>query len=380
LVGLVFLLFLFSACGVITTTDDVAAAIADGVILPQGRVLGSQQDLDLVAVRRGDIERTVDLAVSARFSVMHNLSFERPGGLYSGAFAATGERVQEGDVLGEQFFPESITEPLNITRNRVVFQIETFEERFARERASHAADLEEARRILSISDDDEAEIAALRLARLELLFEQFLFQNQLTRRNFQRQLDDIDAVLNGERIYAPFDGILTAVSHMNYGAAVPLGFNLFSIVDERHIYFRVIAPNDVMRPGSVHTIMAQDYELFFCARVISVQADAGPRVRGVMTFKLVSADNAALAEALEILGLTHSDLVGMELRLISTETLVYDALILPSHAIRQEDLAEYVLVYEDGRLAKRYISRGLQYRTYVQILMGVEEGRKVALR
>jgi len=379
IIGVIFL----SACSGGYATDDVASAIDDGVIMPMGRTVW-EPDFDLVQVQRGNMERTEELLAQAWFPVTWELTFDGHGGIYSGAYIEAGTMVSEGDLLGQQFLQESAAEALNITRYRLALQISTFEENFRSENTARTTELQEARRAAAMLDSHEREIANLRIARLELQHEHFIFQSQQARQRIQHQIDETDNQLAGMRIYAPFDGILTAASMMASGTEVPPGYTFFAIADTRYVHFTVTAPHHmVVRPGTVHTIWDFNNQFSFEARVMSWQPSeripAPGSLEVLIDYLLVPEDMAVLAEMLAALDITTSDLIRMDLRITATQILASDVLLLPGRAIRREDLAYYVMVYKDGRLAKRYITRGLLHQFYVEILIGVEEGWEVAL-
>jgi len=100
---------------------------------------------------------------------------------------------------------------------------------------------------------------------------------------------------------------------------------------------------------------------------------------GILSHVMRPADPDAFEEMLREFSLSPFDLLDMSFVVEIRETLVCNALILPARAIRQEDRAYYVLIYSEGRLMKRYITRGFQFQGYAEILMGVEEGQMVVL-
>ncbi|MCL2527294.1 MAG: hypothetical protein FWE42_02655 [Defluviitaleaceae bacterium] len=378
------ILFLaLTACTQAHIQDDVASAIADRVIMPMGRAANWEPDFELVEVQRRNLERTDELLVQARFSVTQNLSFDGYGGVYSGAHIEEGERVPAGLLLGEQFFQEIVTEPLKINRYRLALQLSVLDEDIRRENNAHSREVQEARNALASLDYHGREIANMRITRLQLQHQQFTLRSQDVRRNIQRQLDEIDSQLQGMRIYAPFDGLLTFVSSMSPEMEVPPGFLFFTIADERYVHFTVTAAQHMVIPGTVHTIWDFENRFSFDARVISGQPSSMPPPPGsgdiLMDFTLVPQDITAFTEMLESLDITIPDLLGMDLRITATQTLAHNILLLPGRAVRREDLAYYVMVYNDGRLAKRYITRGQMHQFYMEIIMGVEEGWKVAL-
>lgn len=364
--------------------DDFDAAVADGVIVPPGRVTegatAARITYSLAEVRRDSLVRSGELSVSAEFSKIHLVRFEHYGGLYSGAInVSVGSRVVAGDLLARQVFQDNVTEPMGINYHRLVFERELFEERFSSEYTRRSLEIEDYLRAAMFADESELEILLLRLDILELQFERFMLASERTRRDLRVRMDEIETILNGEELLSPASGVVTSIAARNEGFVVPNGYMFFAIADENYVRFAVQGLTEVVRFGNTFTIRGPRDGFEFEARVV-VDPFAPGAPQAIRVFYLMPADGEAFETMLESLGLSLYELVGMNFSLVFHETLVSNALILSADAVRQEDLAEYVLIYEDGRLLKRYITRGLQFQNYVQVLMGVEEGQRVALR
>ena len=379
---------LLSACG-IDENDfavDLVAAINDGIIAsPETRAVEWEPVTELVTAQRGDLVRTMEFGVHASFTTTRSLTFASNRGVYSGAYVQVGQWVETGELLGEAIVEKS--EYGTILRDGAEFQLDSFEATFAEENTARQRMIRETR---NAGNTREA-------TRMERQRELFVLQSEHQRNQLQAALDFFEENLLGERIYAPFDGLLTAVSMMGMNTAIAPGHVYFVIADTTHVSFSVrttmggeygagsfqLVPADAMGPGTVHTAFSPD-GLTFELRVVSHQFPrAAMDVLGGsnhVDVNMVPADTEALIAQLYARDMTMADLVGMQLRIVVTETLVHDALLLPLQAIRPEDRAEYVLIYDNGNLAKRYITRGLQLQQYVQILIGVEEGHKVVLR
>ena len=373
-----FMLVFLGACGAHAQADGISAAIADRIIVPEGQQL-SEPAINLISVQRGAIEGTVQLPATIEFPSVRTLSFSGSGGLFSGAYITEpGTTVQEGDLLAEQFFQEHDLEPQRIAGYRQAFQLEQFEGRFVSDYRSRTQEIAEARNALNTADEGDSEIMALRLAVLELALERFLFERDATRRNMQERLANTHNTMSGEQLYAPFDGILTGISQVTAGSTVSPGHSFFTIVDDGFFWFRVNASPDMVKYGKTYTMVSTDGRLSFEVIIVSDPLISGSRANSI-EFILKPADISALEDSLRELDLTIFDMDAMSFLLTVEETFVTDALILPARSLRQEDQRESVLIYDDGRLKKRYIARGIQFRNDVEILMGVSEGQKVAL-
>jgi len=371
------LLFLISACGTVSQTGDVSAAVSAGIIAsPDGDIVLRDDEFVLYEVYKGNLERNMDLYVSANFTVMHRLSFEAGGGAYSGSFVdSVGTRVYAGEILAEQIFPDYMHEPLEISRYRVAFEIEQFETRFANEHRDRNRELSEARVAFAQADANERGNLRLQVRRLEVLLDRFLVESENTRQSYQQQLDNI--YLPGQRIYAPYDGVVTFITTIREESIVDAGTLFFIVAKEDSVVFTAEAPVDVLRHGNVLNIVND--ELTFEVAVVSDPHAAATSHSHTMSFTLLPTNQDALIADMEAAGISWHEITNMSFSAEVDEIMVYDTIVLPVRALRQESGSEYVLIYDEGQLQKRYVVRGLLALPYVQILTGLEEGQKVVM-
>ena len=387
--SLVVLVLLFLAsCRSVSLEQDIDAAIDAGLLLPLREyrpATGSetvQLDLELVEVRRGPIYIDIEIPAEITGPVVLPLRFEESGGVfYMPVRRFAGTFVSEGTVLAEQTF--SGLELLELEHRRLVFEITQHDERFTAERAALRDQIAEYRRNINSADEttgeNEIELMRLRLSRLELQMERLLHTNEQTRQGLNDRRLEMETRLYGERIYAPFDGILTFVQPAYDGSTVSSGLVYFTIADVRHFEFTAMVIPGMVNYGNIHTMTGLNGRLSFDVQVVSDPFVLGDRPQS-MYKNLRLVDETAFFSSLEDLDLSLTDLIDTQLRLIVNEVLIHDTLILPDGAIHRENAAEYVLIYEDGVLSRRFVTTGYEYRNQVQVLMGVYEGQKVVMR
>ena len=367
---------------------DISSAIYEGLIAAnRGPVW--EPTFELATISRGDLVRTQELNVITRFTVTRELMFLRYGGLYSGAYAELGQRVLAGDLLGVQTFDED--EATRLSRDRWALQLEFIDDMFAEENAARQREIRETRNAGATRE------ATMLEHQRQLWIMQMNDQRMMPQALFERY----DDAIKGEHLYAPFDGILTRVSMSGEGTVVPFRHSYFTLADESHVSFvirstaadehgmgafQLVTP-DVIRPNTVHRVTGE-YGLEFDLLAISHQpAGAGMPydhpihlMTGIVDTVLAPVDLEGLLTSLCERDMTIADLVGMELTITATETLVHNAILVPLMAIRVEDRSEYVLIYNQGNISRRFITRGVQHQQYVQVIIGVEEGQEVVLR
>ena len=356
------LLLLFTACtSEYITVDD---AIADGTIAQSGGVVATISSFDTVQVQKQNIERNMELSITGGFVIQRQLSFEQSGGEFTNIIQSpAGTRVKEGDILATQFFSERESESYEIERRRLEFEINLFETRIRNERRLHQENIANAR-----NESNE-----LYLNKLQLQFNRFNNNTNEQRANLNERMENLSPITNN--LYAPFDGILTQVSNAQQGSSISAGHVYFTIADESSFEFRVNSLPEVVRFGNIFTINS-DYISFDAIVVSDSMLDIGNSIR---QYSLQPVDIESFNNKLAELNITAFDLLDANLRLEISEVLIVDALILPNRAIRQEVDAQYVIIHDNERFLKRYITTGFTFSTYTQILMGVEDGQVVVM-
>ena len=359
-------------------TGTVDSAISQGLISPiEART--EDRGFTFLEVQRGALQRQVIMPVNVSFRNIEHLSFENYGGIYSGTFVGVpgfpGTRVYAGERLAEQVL--RATELQLIDRDILAREIVLFENQFAEENIRWEQDLSVAREAVESANELAASI--LRLELLELQFQRFMRDSRETRRVLNERLEEAETEIGIEVIYAPFDGVLTAISSLNANATVASGHRFFSIADDSQLNFYVNALPIVMRYGNIHPILDLENGITFYAKVVSDPLAFRPP-DSMMDFTLRPIDEDALLRDLAELGMDYYDFaISARLQLTATDTLAYDTLFVHTQAIRIGNRREYVYIYNDGLISRRYIVRGIQFTHYVQILMGLEEGQRIVV-
>jgi len=368
------LVFLLTSCSP-NQSSDITALIAEGVIMPPGSIseagMVREAEHTLWEVQRGNIQRYTTIAINARFTITQDLYFPQAGGVFYHPFITeTGTRVQAGDIIAMQVLPENEREALELERIRMAFQIEQFESRAAEEQTQRRREISQAR---TDHANYGGEVTRLELARLQLMYDRFLYETQQRRQDYNERLENM--YLPHAYIYAPFDGVVTNITHPSYGSNVVAGLRYFLLSDEASFEFTVSALTDIVRYGNVFTV---EHDMFsFEGRVVTDPLVYGQD--GHQRFSIMPVDHEAFMETITALNLTLYDITRMSFSANLVETLAHDVLIVYTHAIRREDRNFYVLIYQDGRYLKRYVIRGLEHLRDVEILSGVEEGQMVVI-
>ena len=378
----IIMVFCLTACRNEFFYDDISAAVENGIIVPVQEEGALRWQPAIVEVRRGNIEREVNVAVSAEFLITYSFYYDNamiPINYWI-IDSPPGNLIFEGEPVAELFFEGSTLQ--EIARYFLLMDIEAFEYSYREDHQSKIRQREALQDALTWASHDERAIILLRLQRLEAQFERFMFDTMRERRRFQEQLDEVLRPFLSEQLYAPFDGVIIANTpriQNTYVRDISI-----AIADYRYIQFTAIGTPEVLRHGNVFTVSAShprlSEDLLVDMKIVSdhfVNRGFESSIR--FTLRPVN-EEAFFAEAASH-GLAPFDIVS-EMHFIFTafEILAYDSLVLPNTAIRTEDRLEYVLIYDSGNLLKRYILRGLIFAGNSQILMGLEEGQQVVIQ
>ena len=375
------LLLFFTACVNGYRHGTIEVAVAEGTIAQPGGGVVAAHSFETVPVRRDNIQRIVDLSVTGGFIIQQPLSFVTSGGEFTNIIdSPVGTRVSEGDILATQFFSERLSEAYEIERRRLEFEISLFETRIRGERTWHQENIATARYELEHAEEQYQEAARLRLDRLQLHFNRFNNNTIAQRENFNERMERLSPITNN--LYAPFDGILISVTNIPDGSSISAGQVFFTIACESSFEFRVNSLPEVLCFGNIFTMRwdcpTYEYYMSFDAIVVSdaLLIHDGSTIR---QYSVQPLDHEYFNNKLLSFDMTAFDLLGPTLRLEVREVMIANTLILPIRAIRPEAGAEYVIIYDNGRLLKRYITSGFRFFAYAQILMGVEYGQEVVM-
>lgn len=366
------LLFCLAGCAsgaAVTEETALADAISGGVIADINSLTVKDTDYDLGEVVIGRISRKHDVTIRLFSPNRREEYFKNDGGRLKGVYVTTGDRVQKGDVLAEIIFD---VESLTAQREQLLIKMRRFEQDKANEDAQHQKNL--------MTQDAELsdELAALKQAQRELAYKQFLFDAENTRAEYNKHLADIDEKLAGEQITAAFDGIIRYVHSAKNGSTIRNWTHIITIEDDSALLFSTQGPVDVLRYGDVFEVESRNHDLKFEVKVVYDPICTDTR-DAQYTYVLAPVDEAALCAALAEKEIDDYTLNTMSLTGYPFAFNLDQVLIAPKRAVKQEDTKQFVYIYEDGIVKKRYVKTYLNYQDEIQILDGLSAGQMVVL-
>ena len=381
---IVCLLLCLSLCGcqfVNTILDSgVGGGLGEARLIAIDSIATSEVNYQLWEVKPSALERRMSSQVNITHLNEQPLFFKEWGGRLKAIYVALNQSVKEGDLLAEITFDENM---LNAEIQRRQIQNESDRMIFENEQE---------RRLDSINDmrmakmETEALLASLwgnneesRLVqndlqiwdvRIKKALAEHAFYSYETEYNLMQQQVEIAKLqkkLEGEQIYAPFDGIIWQVSYIPVGRYVQPDERVMTIYDP------------------------EDYVLYFQGESTNYRynMDLNVEIRNAGTHSGRIIYNPDAPDEMEynpyfLVQFAEKPMEYDELRnktmTIQARTFYVDGVLtVPVRGIRNEDAKKYVFILEDGVVKKRYIQQGLVTPDSVQILSGVSEGDMIVM-
>jgi multidrug efflux pump subunit AcrA (membrane-fusion protein) len=358
-------LAILCGCGRAAAPDDaalLAQAVSDGHLLPQTEYAAGGTDYNLAAVYVGRLTREVELPASIYFPTRENLYFERSGGRLGERFVGEYSFVSKGDVLMTAVYEE---EELRLEETRLMLQISEAERGRILERERMSAEIE--RFINNVGDLGEldVEVHALRLLNMQTEFDYMLFRHERERAENEARLADIRERLEGEKLVAPFDGVVTYVSSMRPNTLISSSTLMVTVQDYNTFMLEVSGAMDVLRFGDTVSVRNPAGEV--CEMRVANDPLAGSIFSSQGVYLLQPPEGLA---ALDFFGNNYVTAVAFDVR---------DAVLAPTRAIQTADQKRFVYIYEDGVLKKRFVQTGFFNNEVTQILDGVSPGQTVLI-
>jgi hypothetical protein len=162
------------------------------------------------------------------------------------------------------------------------------------------------------------------------------------------------------------------------GTVVRSWNRVLTIYDDSKLQFIGQGAIDLIRHGDIIIGEISVDELVFEMKVVSDPIVTDTR-ESAYSFILQPTDREAFWQM--IYGL-EMDFQTLAQRVVIGHILAYEArnvVVIPRHAIHPEDGREWVHLYEDGQLKKRYIVTGLTHEGRTQVISGLDPGQMVVL-
>ena len=308
-------------------------------------------------------------------SMIRDLSFEREEVRLTEVFVSLDQEVSQGDLLAiAEFDTRELEEELEILR----LSIELAQQGMERDQWQHQNLLTDMRWERDLMMDAyEIQTQNLRIRRQELLMERDLNQQEFRLETYHEQLNELYELLEGDKILAPFDGIIVHLRDVDRGITVVSNEDVIvRMVDPDRTQLEVTDHIGLIRVGDVFPARLDRHDFEFEVQVVSDPITTDTREE-VYTFVLQPVDREGFWNSLAELGVEFSTLRTMNITGFPIRHKINNVLTIPVRALNDYDEASYVLIYEDGHIRRRFVDVGFRDDENVQILSGLEEGQMV---
>ena len=375
------------------SSDSMASVVSQGILRPADAVVidsTEMQNFQIITAELGDLGMNVGVPVVLVYTTQRHLYFRNNSGIFS-LEVQNGQMVSTDDVLAHLAMEN---EALEIDRAVAEWNLNRFNTNAAND--TRWLDVENARNELDLADDANWRQRALQLAQAELRYERFRFDTQNNRRTLEQALADIDEVLAGEYLRAPFDGMVIGATRSPNNAPMTGRPRILTLVDPDEFFFVINVDNQIRTPHAAHTRLIGYGDILtvrtlatapcgelpliqFEARVVSDPWGAGQRDR--LSYWLTPVDREAFIGKLYEIDPDNPMFALSNINFSSSlsVTLVDNGILLPTSAVYPQDRRNFVYLYEGGRFSKRYVVTGVRSGGYVHIISGLEPGAQVVV-
>ena len=375
-----------SAAVPVSEEAKLQQAVSMGIISFQS----VQQELEdeepvLATVEIGDITIYTGIRVRVNMPEKQHMSFVNDEGRLKGIYVQDYDTVSKGDILAEiEFDNEALIserEVLLLTMRENELDFEISQARYARIISNLRAEYNRS------TDTYEREILRLQLYRQELSLNRVQSEHEQSIVSFEERLAEIEDGLQGERIVAPFDGIITSTSTLKPGDIVR-NFNFILTITDDSVFEFVSSSNyDVLRYGDIvnvnRTATDEDgvvHDDDFLFRVVSDPLVHAIHADNLYEFTLTPVDMDAFMQWVSDSRISRRDFSLLFMTGNYAIHEVRDVMILPFNAIFSINDDRYVYILEDGQLRRRAIITGLSDIKFTQVLHGLELGQTVVIQ
>ena len=220
----------------------------------------------------------------------------------------------------------------------------------------------------SIRDAYERELMTLRIKRAQVAYEQYCYQQECAIEKQSRTLAELEEASSSCYLYAPFDGIVTAVTYKREGEKVYASEGLVTLYREDNMLLRISNDQLYFRYG------------------MPVTVSMGPKNnQRVFTGKVVAADNVLsenrrLGHAFIQLDAFEGEMPRLNRISVSgTSEYLDNVLVIPRRAVTLDGGKHYVNCLVNGTLQKRFVNAGLMNMSNVWVLQGLEAGTTIII-
>ena len=418
---LLFVLLYNTACQLIqnrdTFTDDAhQRAISEGTLLRIDPLQTGSARVNLAEVRYGNISQRFGASMSFDSSMIRDLFFEHGEVRLREKFVELGQFVSKGDVLA---IADINTIEIDTEVEILERAITRLQQAFHRDRSQHLQNLDKMKHdrdlitrylnrlrserefllteLNSIGNEDqrkakEREFTAvdrdlqvyeleeqthdLRIQRQELIYNNFINQHNNRLAEYNERLDELYELLDGDKIIAPFDGVIIMERHIEVGKVMRHNELLYSMIDLSRLQFIIWGSIGQIRFGDVFSAALSGRDLRFDFQIVSDPIALNTRETS-HNFIVQPVNISEFWKAVVDVDVEYSNFRHLRVDANVIRHEINNVLIIPRAAVDFLDDDAYVLLYEDGEIKSRLVHVGLSDNENIQIIAGLSEGQTI---
>lgn len=316
-------------------------------------------------VESKEYARTFNASASEYYPYTYTLTAEIDNASFLKYHVARSQQVKEGDILATFTLDvdEAATTSARLSLERARSSYETGREQ--REEEIQELLKEQS----AIRDSYEWELMTLRIKRAQIAFDQYCYQQECHIESLAEDLAEREAANSNCYLYAPCDGVVTAVTYKREGEKVYANEGLITLYREDGMLLRI--SNDQLNfrygmPVTVTTGPKNDQKVLQGRVVAADNMLSDNRRLGHAFIEMEPFDGDEMPR------LTRLTVSGVSEKLSNV-------MVIPRRAVTMDGGKYYVSCLVGGSLQKRYINVGLMNMSDVWVLQGLEEGDTVII-
>lgn len=324
----------------------------------------TETNVKTAEVARGEFLQMFSTSAVPYYPNMCNVRVEVSGARFLEYNVKTGDMVSEGDVLVT--FTREVDE-VALEKKRLALR--RGEEDYARELAAWDEKLGAMYDELSLTTDPiERKRLKLEIQRAELQRDKYIHETEYQLTLMREDIADMEDDYSVTQVTAPMSGTVRILAYKQFGERLSSGEVLMTITSEDGMLFAVENKSGYFRYG------------------MEVTLEVGASGQRVTVPGKVVATDLVIPEARRqhhaVIRVDVSALAGVKLTRPSVMTQAYyldNVLVLPKKAVTLSDGKYSVILWEDGKLKKRYVNFAMSSQSMSLILDGVDEGDAVVV-
>ena len=315
-------------------------------------------------VEMGQFIRESNASCTEYYPYTYELAAEIDNASFLEYHVARGRKVKKGDVLAEFVLDvdEAACASVKLTLERTQ---KNYQNDVVKKREEIADMLKEQS---AIRDSYERELMTLEIKRAQVAFEQYCYQQECSIARLTEQLAELEEDNGNCYLYAPCDGVVTAVNYKREGEKVYSSEVLVTMHREDSMLFHINNNSLYFRYGMPVTVSigAKNDVKLYQGRIVAADN--------------ILPQNRRLGHAFIQLEPFEGEKPRM-VRVTANAVTEYldNVIVVPRKAVALDGGKDYVECLVNGNVQKRFVNAGFSNTAGVWVLQGLDAGETIIL-